>query len=145
MYNSEIFVDRLLGLCAEKQLGLMRLARELNTTKATVSRYCGGRRAPTVEMLVAIADYFGVTTDYLLGLERESSHTVFVKRPPFSERLAFLLRRYGLTVYRLEKETRINEETVYGWQKGEHEPRTDSLMRLAKYLRCSTDFVLGRV
>ena len=32
--------------------------------------YEGGDRRPDYEKLVALADYFGVTTDYLLGLER---------------------------------------------------------------------------
>lgn len=36
---------------------------------STYQNYETGRRVPTVEMLVKIADFYGVTTDYLLGRE----------------------------------------------------------------------------
>lgn len=40
---------------------------ELNTTQNTVSRYETGEREADYAMLIAIADYFGVSIDYLLG------------------------------------------------------------------------------
>lgn len=36
---------------------------------STYQNYESGSRVPTVEMLVKIADFYGVTTDYLLGRE----------------------------------------------------------------------------
>lgn len=36
---------------------------------STYQNYETGRRVPTVEILVKIADFYGVTTDYLLGRE----------------------------------------------------------------------------
>ena len=39
-------------------------------SKAVVSKYENGMGYPTFDMLIQIADYFGVTTDYLLGVSK---------------------------------------------------------------------------
>lgn len=43
------------------------LAKALGLTKQCVSNWENDNVAPSVEMLVKIADYFCVSTDYLLG------------------------------------------------------------------------------
>lgn len=43
------------------------LAKEFNISQATLAMYETNKRRPNVEMLDSIADYFNVTTDYLLG------------------------------------------------------------------------------
>ena len=40
-----------------------------NIADAAIGRWERGLRAPSIDSLVIVADYFGVTTDYLLGLE----------------------------------------------------------------------------
>ena len=45
------------------------LAKKLNITKQTVSNWENENIQPSIEMLVRISKVFGVTTDYLLGLE----------------------------------------------------------------------------
>ncbi|MGN0822779.1 MAG: helix-turn-helix domain-containing protein [Candidatus Gallimonas sp.] len=49
-----------------------------------------------------------------------------------------------MTKYRLEKDTKLTEETVNRWQKGIYEPTVESLVRLSSYFHCSVDFILGR-
>ena len=58
---------RLKELRKSRGLSQQRLAMELNTTQNTVSRYETGEREADYAMLIAIADYFGVSIDYLLG------------------------------------------------------------------------------
>lgn len=43
------------------------LGSVLNTTQQTVNNYENGKRKPDQEMFEKIADFFGVSTDYLLG------------------------------------------------------------------------------
>ena len=45
------------------------LAKRLKVTKQTVSNWENENIQPSIEMLVRIAKLFGVTTDYLLGLD----------------------------------------------------------------------------
>ena len=49
-------------------------AQKLSVTKQTVSNWENNNIQPSIDMLIKIADYFNVSTDYLLG--RESSHFV---------------------------------------------------------------------
>lgn len=45
------------------------LGEQVGLSKAVVSKYENGLGYPTFDVLVRIAKYFGVTTDYLLGAE----------------------------------------------------------------------------
>ena len=63
-----ITLTRLLELRKAKNLTQQRLAIELGIDQASLSSYERGKYLPTVEVLVKLAEHFGVSTDYLLGL-----------------------------------------------------------------------------
>lgn len=65
----KIFAERLRELRCEKGLSMKQLAKELNTTDAAISNWENNINEPKITYLKVIAIYFGVTTDYLLGLE----------------------------------------------------------------------------
>ena len=44
------------------------LGAKIGLSKAVVSKYENGMGYPTYDVLIRIAQYFGVTTDYLLGV-----------------------------------------------------------------------------
>lgn len=46
---------------------LMQISLDLDMATGTYSQYENGTREPNFETLFKIADYFNVTTDYLLG------------------------------------------------------------------------------
>ena len=48
-------------------LNQVNFAKKLSVTKQTVSNWENNNIQPSVDMLVKIADYFSVSTDYLLG------------------------------------------------------------------------------
>ena len=51
-----------------RNLTQQSLGNDLGLSKAVVSKYENGLGYPTFDVLVKIASYFGVTTDYLLGV-----------------------------------------------------------------------------
>ena len=57
-----------------KNLSQVDLANKLNVTKQSVSNWENENIMPSVDMLIKIAKYFNVTTDYLLGLSEK--HTL---------------------------------------------------------------------
>ena len=63
------FYQKLKELREEKELLQKQLGVELGVSQVTVARWETGNREPEFDMLIKIAKYFGVTTDYLLGLE----------------------------------------------------------------------------
>jgi transcriptional regulator with XRE-family HTH domain len=57
---------RIAGLRREAGFSQAELADRLGISASAVGMYEQGRREPAVDMLVAMAEVFGVTTDYLL-------------------------------------------------------------------------------
>lgn len=49
----------------------VEFAKQLGVTKQCVSNWENDNVVPSIEMLCKMADYFNVSTDYLLGRERE--------------------------------------------------------------------------
>lgn len=60
-------VFRLKELREARHLSQVRLAMELNLSQNSISRYENQEREAGYETLVAIAEYFQVSLDYLLG------------------------------------------------------------------------------
>lgn len=59
--------DRLKSLRKEKKYTLEQVAKKLNTTKISISRYENNLREPKGETISQFAKLFNVSTDYLLG------------------------------------------------------------------------------
>lgn len=68
-----------------KQRGLsqLKLASEIGLARNTICQYESGSRIPDVSTLVHIADYFGVSVDYLLGHETQEKKSSLMERPDF--------------------------------------------------------------
>lgn len=64
---SNILGSRLKQLRIEKGKTQKEMAKDLGTTDVSIGRYEAGAREPKTDILNALADYFDVTTDYLLG------------------------------------------------------------------------------
>lgn len=62
-----IFGNRLRSLIEEADIEGKEFAKALHVQPSTVSNWLGGVRFPKDDVLIQIADYFSVTTDYLLG------------------------------------------------------------------------------
>ena len=62
---------RLKQLREERHLSQAGLALNLNLSQSTVSAYEVGDLTPDLETLVAIAQFFGVSLDYLAGLTEQ--------------------------------------------------------------------------
>lgn len=50
-----------------RRLTQAQVASGVNCSTATYSRYENGTRQPSIEMLTRLAEYFGVSMDYLFG------------------------------------------------------------------------------
>lgn len=61
------FAERLKKARKQKKLTQKEVAEYLGIATHSYQNYEGGQRQPDFETLVVIADYFEVTTDYLLG------------------------------------------------------------------------------
>ena len=60
--------ERLKELRIERNFKLKEVAKKLNVTIRTISRYEDGTREPSVEMIIKFCKLYDVSADYLLGL-----------------------------------------------------------------------------
>lgn len=63
------FAYRLKDLRMEKGLTLKQLSEHIGVSFNTISRWEREERVPNIENIVALAEFFEVSADYLCGLE----------------------------------------------------------------------------
>lgn len=61
------FMKRLYELRTEKGLSQRSMATNFNVSQGTYNNWENGRTQPSVEQLVALANFFGVSVDYLVS------------------------------------------------------------------------------
>ncbi len=67
MFTKEIFASRLLSLRKERAISQQALADHLGVSFHQVSKMETGQRGASLEVACALADYFDVSLDYLVG------------------------------------------------------------------------------
>lgn len=67
MSAKKMFCLRLKALRIAHKVTLEGLGQALGVTKQAASRWETGERLPSIEYIESIADYFGVSIDYLVG------------------------------------------------------------------------------
>ena len=65
----EKFCDRLKALRLEKGLSAVKLGKALGVGDTTILRWEKGQMSPSIDNLYNICRFFGVSADYLIGLE----------------------------------------------------------------------------
>lgn len=66
-----MFAKNLKDLCAEIEMSQARLAIKMNVSQSLISLWENGLREPTLSNLVALADIFDVSLDYLAGRDTD--------------------------------------------------------------------------
>lgn len=85
--NLACFGEILVESRKDRHLTQHQLAKILYVTDGTISNYENGIHFPDIEKLCEIADFFGVTTDYLLG-RCKANMSVDIFAEPLSPQLS---------------------------------------------------------
>lgn len=91
--DDNVLGKRLRKLRSIKKLSQPELAKKFGLTKYQVSRYENGESNPDPDVISKFADYFEVTTDYLLG--RTDNPQGYSDFDPIAEHNR-LLKKYGI-------------------------------------------------
>ena len=62
------FGERLKELRIARGLSQMQLAKVLNISQSAIAKWELNKTEPTASAIILLAEYFGETTDYLLGV-----------------------------------------------------------------------------
>jgi len=64
-------------LCTEKGVTPYRVCKETGITTSTISNWKAGRYTPKADKLQKIADFFGVSIEFLMGTEEKEDSPVY--------------------------------------------------------------------
>lgn len=92
--------DIFMQLMEEKGVTAYRVAKDTGITQATLSRWKTGKVSPSIETLQVLAEYFGVTIDYLMGNTQVSEQT-----PPETQKAPTLNKKDERDIARRLEET----------------------------------------
>ena len=70
-----MFSEKLKEIRRRDGITQLQAAKQLGVSLGAVGNWESGKRTPDADMLVQIADTFGVTVDYLLGRTEDSGST----------------------------------------------------------------------
>ncbi len=143
MINAEKFTEALAYYMFEKGYTRKSLAEKLGVNRSNVTKYLSGNVFPDLPTFINLCVAFGCSADYLAGLRDDKPH-VKIKGANYSaDRLRSVLNEFGVSQYRLQKDLKVSASSVWAWLSGKATPSVESLVKIAEYLDCSLDYILG--
>lgn len=143
MYN------RFEQLLQKNNVTAYRVAKETGIAQTTFSDWKNGKSSPKVEKLSKIADYFGVSIEYFTKTDSEPFDKVTPKESLCtSSDVANQIKEYskskGYLVKDVLTECGLNKNALSIMLSRGSWIRADNLIKIADYLDCSVDYLLGR-
>ncbi|MCS6142279.1 helix-turn-helix transcriptional regulator [Latilactobacillus curvatus] len=112
--------DRIKQLASEHAMSIAELERKLNFANGSISKW--DKQSPSMDRITVVADYFNVTTDYLIGRNQTPKDAT---EKETKELKNILQNEAGLT-YSQETVTPEDRAAIdsmiaaYYWNKGRH-------------------------
>ncbi len=143
-------MNRLRQLRKEKGLYQIDIAKILGITSQSVSLYEADKRDMSIDTIIKLADFFNVSTDYLLGkedgeevkiLEEDTSKMQNI----VSNRIKQLREELGLTQLALASKLGLARDTaIANYENGYSIPKDEIKLKLCDLFNCTLDYLLGR-
>lgn len=135
----------------EKNLTQFELAHQLNIDQTTISKWELDKALPDTAMLIKLAEFFDVSTDYLLS---RSEYYYPDKISNNAKIDGAILKSLGetlkehrilrnLSLKEIENKTGINNGSLSRWERNEVLPSIDACIRLDEFYGISVDELLG--
>ena len=117
-----MFGERLKIALQNKDISQLKLSKELGYTQQAINRWCNNITEPDNNTIVKIANYLGISTDYLLGNDDK------------------------LSEYETElKEIEVMRQLLIknGFMQSDEDLTNEELDRLMKFVNANKDFLKG--
>lgn len=138
-----MFWDNFYQACLRKGTKPNPLAKELQIASGSMTAWKGGK-LPNGETLLKIADYLGVSVDYLLGRTEEPQViNQYNNGDMFYERFVQLCARNNEKPTTVLKKIGVSSGNLNNWKNGTS-VKSDILMQLSEHFNVSVDYLLGR-
>lgn len=138
------------------QIRLQEFLRDEEINQFAFSKICGIHHTnissyvtlgtePCYRHFIKMLNVMNCSADYALGLIDIDTDETFHEPLPFGARLREILKQKGISQEKLKRELPVSSSLIYKWLSGKSNPYPTTLIRLAKYLDISVDYLLGRV
>ncbi|HCU2759699.1 TPA: helix-turn-helix domain-containing protein [Clostridioides difficile] len=127
-------------LRTEKGISLDKLSTDLNINKSTLSRIENGLREPKESFIKDCSDYFGVSTDYLIGKINIDDSNKLTK----CLNSTFPIRLKELTQAELSKLLNCSLSKIAMLETSKREPVKEDLLRISEFFNVSVDYLFGK-
>jgi transcriptional regulator with XRE-family HTH domain len=149
----ELFGDKLHWLRAQRGMTQLELAQQLElATQSHISHLEARRSAPSLDLVVRVAELFGVTTDYLLHdtlptdrptLFTAQSEATRAVSQQFGAKLRERRKQLGLTQVDLAKCLGdLSQAAISAFERGDKAPSIAIVLQCATLFGVSTDQLL---
>lgn len=118
------------------------LAKRLNTTKQTISRYEKGERKANQDMLFELCDIFGVSIDDFFPSQKDKGSSIMNKEEiaiVIGENIKQYRLQNGWTQQELGTKIGISKNAIGNYEKGFRSPKKDTMFDLANAFNISID------
>lgn len=143
-----IFAERLNGLMTETGTDVKKLSENTDLHMSDIYHWLSpnNKYMPNICDLITLANYFKCSLDFITGLKKEYEYYQPNNQlPVFAEHFPKVVHDLGSNFYRLAKKAEFSSTaTFYLWKSGKHLPHIESLIKVAKALDCSLDYLVGR-
>lgn len=103
--------DRYRDLRKDRKLTQDDLAQYLGLTRSAINTWEQGLSIPSVNMIISLSQFYGVTTDYLLGLDNADLVDITTLSSEDRVLVHDLVKRLSIPTKKMKKEQTIIRET----------------------------------
>ena len=129
--KNDNFKDRVLQLMYDNNISQLELANAIDITQSTLSRNINGVHRPKAEIVEKIANYFGVSVDYLLNTNSGKT------------KLRELREEKRLSLRQVASDLNISFSNLASIERGEVKLHEETAKTFANYYGVSIDYLLG--
>jgi transcriptional regulator with XRE-family HTH domain len=126
----------------DRNITQQELGKIINKSRSTIAGYETKRKEPDYETLKKIAEYFNVSTDYLL--ENTYNPIELADSIMFNKRLKYLREQHSLSQRQLSLKINVSQQTIASWETGLTQPSDYNLHKLSNLFSISIDYLLGK-
>ena len=144
MNTKELFLSNLKELMSVRNVTFVQLGKDIGMNDRTIRRWYEDR-APKVESLIKIANYFHCSLDYLVGMSPiEFDYPPLTDKINFTERYKQLKKDTGLNDAKVAAICKVGTSTVCTWNQGTI-PSFEIIVKLCGLFECCYEYIIGRV
>lgn len=141
------FFGRFDELLKERGIRAADVSKATGITSSTFTDWKKGRYVPKLDKLLLIADFLGVSIDYLIGRESDVGHTsseVKAQNISIGKRIKAKRKELGMSAEQLADVLGVSPATIYRYESNEISSiKVGRIKPMAKALNTSVAYLMG--